>query len=71
MTDESHCDDDEPERARSQPSASDLDPLDEITAELELDDDPEWGSSEWASTPLPMEDRLWRHPSEPAPWKNW
>ncbi|MEM9036980.1 MAG: trypsin-like peptidase domain-containing protein [Actinomycetota bacterium] len=64
MTDESHCDDDEPDRAPSAASSPDLDPLDEITAELELDDDAEWGSAEWASSPLPMEDRLWRHPSE-------
>ncbi|MEO1065305.1 MAG: trypsin-like peptidase domain-containing protein [Actinomycetota bacterium] len=42
-----------------------VDPIDEITAEyeaLDLDDDDD--DAEWLGLPLPMEDRLWRHPSE-------
>ena len=42
-----------------------VDPIDEITAELEalgLDDEDD--DAEWLGLPLPMEDRLWRHPSE-------
>lgn len=65
MIGESPGDDEQPGSGRADaPHPSDFDPLDEITAELDLDDDPDWATSEWGSLPLPMEDRLWRHPSE-------
>ncbi|MEM9712814.1 MAG: trypsin-like peptidase domain-containing protein, partial [Actinomycetota bacterium] len=45
-----------------------IDPIDQITAELQAlgldDDDDDADDAEWLGLPLPMEDRLWRHPSE-------
>ncbi len=58
----------DPADAPPRPGASrrpPVDPIDEITAELEalgLDDEDD--DAEWVGLPLPMEDRLWRHPSE-------